>query len=115
MKDLKNAVPCFLLLLLFGLPPQAGAWTRSDQADLPGNSIDVIMHGFCLDRAGEVCQASNAGTPEEWKELIWGAMYRWNDAGSNFRFLKREVHASDDPCNPQPGNVYVILAYDDTT
>ena len=120
MKDWKNAVPFFLLLLLFGLPPQADAWVSLPQRDFIGNSATVIMKGFCLDRAGEVCQAPNAGTAEEWKSLLREAMSQWNNAGSNFIFREREARPSDHPCNPQPGeadagNVYVILAYPDTT
>ena len=45
----------------------------------------------------------------QWNARIQNALERWNNAGANFVFHARAVVPEDDPCDPEPGHIYIVL------
>jgi len=102
----------FVVLLFF--PSMASGWVRSHQ-EFPNGRATVITHAFCLDErsvdiGGFTLPRCDVLTEAQWAARIRNAGERWNNAGSNFRFSFRPATPADDPCEPEPGHIYVVLA-----
>ena len=102
----------FVVLLFF--PSMASGWVRSHQ-EFPNGRATVITHAFCLDDrtvdiGGFTLPRCDVLTEAQWAARIRNAGERWNNAGSNFRFSFRPATPADDPCEPEPGYIYVALA-----
>ena len=94
-----------LVFALCTMIDRAEAWVQGYQPFPEGSAI-VLLHRFC--RAAN-CDYSDL-TGREWAVAIQNAARAWNVAGSNFSFFERGARTNNDPCRPQDGNVYVILA-----
>ena len=87
-------------------------WTMSERADawvqgfqpFPKGEATVVLHRFCRTPPCEALPQA------EWHQLIRSVITEWNNAGSAFRFHERAVQSTDDPCRPQQGHVYVLVA-----
>ncbi len=94
-----------LVFALWTMTERAEAWVQGYQP-FPEGRATVLLHRFC--RASN-CDYSDI-TGRDWTVAIQNAARAWNAAGSNFSFFERAARTNDDPCRPQAGNVYVILA-----
>ena len=107
----------FLLFsfLFFSLPPPASAWTTMHQ-EFPHGEATIVVHAFCLDQ-GTREEVNGYTEPHcaflnqrSWQARITNTLEQWNNAGSHFIFHSRAASPEEDPCDPQPGHIYFILA-----
>ncbi len=102
----------FFLFLLF--PSRSAAWVKGVQT-FPSGHATIVLHMFCLDKGtwnidGYAEPRCDMLTQERWQIRIKNAFEQWNNAGSYFFFDSRPASLNDDPCNPEYGHIYFVLA-----
>ena len=103
----------FFFLLLFLPMGRADAWVAMHQ-EFPHGEATVVVHAFCHDTgtfeiAGYHERRCDMLSQQSWQARITHALAQWNKAGANFQFHTRLALPDDDPCDPEPGHLYVLL------
>ena len=99
-------------LLFCILTPRTHAFVRQQGIygpfGFPSGEATVIVKAFSLhEPVGDI--PGIPLYPGIWEEAIRDAVTRWNFTGANFTLHIREALPSDDPCNPQEGEIFIML------
>ncbi len=102
-------------LFVCTLLSHAHAWEAMAHREFPHGEVTVVLHAFCRDDGvfelgGYSEPRCDMLSPHRWQVRIKHALEQWNNAGANFQFHTRPALPDDDPCDPEPGHIYVILA-----